>query len=250
MPTDRENFLDVAFDVLSVDRLLSRIGETRSGDPFRYLVTPNVDHMVRLHKRSAQIDGLAEAYRRADFCICDSKVLSLLARWRGVHLPVLPGSDLTSLMFDRVIQTGDRIAIVGGNPALLRGLQRAHPDVQFVQHCPPMGLMQNPDARTAAAEFISDQKARFSFICVGSPQQEMIAAEAAKLGTANGMAFCIGAALEFITGQAKRAPVLARRLGLEWAHRLLTDPRRLWRRYLVEGPAIFLLAYRWRKSAT
>jgi exopolysaccharide biosynthesis WecB/TagA/CpsF family protein len=62
------------------------------------------------------------------------------------------------------------------------------------------------------------------------------------------MAFCIGAALEFITGQTKRAPVLARRLGLEWAHRLLTDPRRLWRRYLVEGPAIFLLALRWRKS--
>jgi exopolysaccharide biosynthesis WecB/TagA/CpsF family protein len=151
-------------------------------------------------------------------------------------------------MFDRVIHSGDRIAIVGGDPALLRGLQRAHPKIQFVQHCPPMGLMQNPDARTAAAEFISDQKARFSFICVGSPQQEMIAAEAAKLGTASGMAFCIGAALEFITGQTKRAPVLARRLGLEWAHRLLTDPRRLWRRYLVEGPAIFLLALRWRKS--
>jgi exopolysaccharide biosynthesis WecB/TagA/CpsF family protein len=110
--------------------------------------------------------------------------------------------------------------------------------------------MQNPRARTSAAEFISDQKVRFSFICVGSPQQEMIAVEAAKLGTASGMAFCIGAALEFITGQTKRAPVLARRLGLEWAHRLLTDPRRLWRRYLVEGPAIFLLAYRWRKSAT
>ena len=61
--------------------------------------------------------------------------------------------------------------------------------------------------------------------------------------------FCVGAALEFITGRTKRAPRLARHLGLEWAHRLITDPRRLWRRYLVEGPAIFLLAYRWRKSA-
>ncbi len=64
-----------------------------------------------------------------------------------------------------------------------------------------------------------------------------------------GIAFCVGAALEFITDRQRRAPKLARRLGLEWAHRLVTNPRRLWRRYLVEGPAIFLLAYRWRKSA-
>jgi exopolysaccharide biosynthesis WecB/TagA/CpsF family protein len=59
----------------------------------------------------------------------------------------------------------------------------------------------------------------------------------------------VGAALDFITGSEKRAPLIARKLGLEWAHRLLSNPRRMWRRYLVEGPAIFLLAYRWRGSA-
>ena len=64
----------------------------------------------------------------------------------------------------------------------------------------------------------------------------------------HGIAFCVGAALEFITDQQKRAPALVRRLRLEWAHRLVTNPRRLWRRYLLEGPAIFLLTYRWRKS--
>lgn len=250
MPTDRENFLDVAFDVLPADLLISRIEETRPGDSFRYLVTPNVDHVVRLHKKGAQIPGLDEAYRNADLCICDSKILGLLARWRGIRLPVIPGSDLTAQLFDRIIRDGDRIAIVGGDAELLGLLGRDHPQVEFVQHCPPMGLLHNPAARRAAAEFIAKERARFSFICVGSPQQELIAAEAAKLGTATGMAFCIGAALEFITGQTKRAPRFARRLGLEWAHRLLTDPGRLWRRYLVEGPAIFLLAYRWPRSAT
>jgi UDP-N-acetyl-D-mannosaminuronic acid transferase (WecB/TagA/CpsF family) len=48
-----------------------------------------------------------------------------------------------------------------------------------------------------------------------------------------------------LTGRQKRAPRLARSLGLEWAHRLLSDPRRMWRRYLLEGPRIFLLTYRW-----
>ena len=249
MPTERENFLDVAFDVLPADRLLSRIGTVGPDSAFQYLVTPNVDHMVRLHKSKGDIAGLADAYRTADLCVCDSKVLARLARWRGVELPVVPGSDLTASIFDMVVEEGDHIAIVGGNAAMIDNLKRKYPAVRFSQHRPPMGLVRNAAARTEAAQFIVDQKARFTFLCVGSPQQELIAAEAARIGGGRGMAFCIGAAIEFITGQTKRAPRLARQLGLEWAHRLVTDPRRLWRRYLVEGPAIFVLAYRWRRSA-
>ena len=249
MPTDREIFLDVAFDVLPVDRLVSHVEKVRPDSPFQYLVTPNVDHIVRLHKRRAEQPELAEIYRNADFCVCDSKVLALLARWRGVRLPVVPGSDLTALLFAEVIAKGDRIAIVGGDDAMLKELQASYPDVQFVQHLPPMGLARNAAARRAATEFIAEANARFTFICVGSPQQEMIAAETAKLERSHGMALCVGAALDFVTDRQKRAPALARQLGLEWAHRLLTNPRRMWRRYLVEGPAIFLLAYRWRRSA-
>lgn len=77
----------------------------------------------------------------------------------------------------------------------------------------------------------------------------MIAAEAKTLPGAKGTALCIGASLEFLTGQLKRAPRLAQKLYLEWAHRLLSEPRRMWRRYLIEGPKIFLLAYRWENPA-
>lgn len=249
MPTNRENFLDVAFDVLPRERLVARIEAVSAASPFQYLVTPNVDHLVRLHRRGAAIPGLAEVYRHADLCVCDSKVLARLAKWRGVSLPVITGSDLTASLFDGLIREGDRIAVVGGDAAMLDDLRAKYSEVRFTQHCPPMGLMRDPAARRAAAEFIAREQARFTFICVGSPQQELIAAEASRIEGGRGMAFCVGAALEFITGRTKRAPRLARQLGLEWAHRLITDPRRLWRRYLVEGPAIFLLAFRWRKSA-
>ena len=249
MPTERETFLDVGFDILTEDRLLQRIAAVGPDSPFEYLVTPNVDHMVRLHKRRDELPELAKAYDEAGLCICDSKVLARLARWRGVSLPVVPGSDLTALLFDKVIRNGDRIAIVGGDREMLGKLQAAYPGVDFVQHCPPMGLMSNPAARTAAAQFVADQKARFTLLSVGSPQQELIANEAAAIGGARGLAFCVGASLDFITGRERRAPETLRRLGLEWAHRLLSNPRRMWRRYLVEGPAIFLMAYRWRKSA-
>lgn len=229
--------------------MVSRLGAVTPSDSFQYLVTPNVDHIVRLSRIASEQPDVVNAYRKADYCICDSKILALLARWRGVHLPVLPGSDLAAIILESTVSKDDRIAIIGGDEAMLSALEARFPNVRFVQHRPPMGLMTNAPARTAAAKFIADQQARYSFICVGSPQQELIAAEAAALPGSRGLGLCVGAALDFLTGKERRAPQFARRFGLEWAHRLFSNPRRMWRRYLVEGPEIFLLAYRWRKSA-
>lgn len=249
MPTKRERFLDVDFDVMPIDDLLAKVGSVERETPLQYVVTPNVDHVVRLHNRQDEFPALPAIYREADICVCDSKVLSRLARWRGLDLPVTVGTDLAELVFDRIARDGDHIVVIGGDTLLLQELRTKFPHLSFAQHLPPMGLTRNPDARRGAAEFIVRERPRFTFICVGSPQQEMIAAEAAALAGSGGMAFCVGAALEFITDRQKRAPKLAQRMGLEWAHRLITNPRRLWRRYLVEGPVIFVMAYRWRKSA-
>jgi exopolysaccharide biosynthesis WecB/TagA/CpsF family protein len=111
-----------------------------------------------------------------------------------------------------------------------------------------MGLRHDAAARHAAARFVVEARARFTFLAVGSPQQEMIAAAVAAMPGATGTALCIGASLDFITGRERRAPRLMRRLSLEWAYRLLSDPRRMWRRYLVEGPRVFIMAARFRRE--
>lgn len=245
MRTERREFLGLAFDALSADQTLKRLEEVTRATPYGYVVTPNVDHIVRLHEDERTEARLRDLYADADLCLCDSKVVHLLARARGVRLPVIPGSELTSLIFDRLLRPGDRIAIVGGDADQLKALRQKYRNVEFVQHCPPMGLRHNAAARRAAAEFIAHSGARFAFIAVGSPQQELIAAEAKTIPGASGMALCVGASLDFLTGRQKRAPRLAQRLGLEWAHRLLSDPKRMWRRYLLEGPRIFLLTWRW-----
>ncbi|WP_205481748.1 WecB/TagA/CpsF family glycosyltransferase [Sphingomonas arenae] len=249
MPTDRVDFIDVAYDPLTFDQVVERLGRVTRDTPYGYLVTPNVDHVVRLEKSSGSLPQLRDIYAEADLCVCDSRVLSRLARLHGIDLPVVPGSDLTHHLLDHVVEAGDRIAIVGGDADLLEGLRTRYPAVEFVQHLPPMGLVRNPAARQQAAAFIARQRPRFTFIAVGSPQQELIAAETRLEPGATGMALCIGAALEFVTGHQVRAPRVVQELGLEWAHRLVSAPGRMWRRYLVEGPRIFVLAARWRRQA-
>ena len=241
MRTDRVNFLDLQFDRLTFKQVKGRLRAATAATRYGYIVTPNVDHMVRLQREPE----LRPLYEGAELCLCDSRVLRLLGRLSGIDLPLVAGSDLSAGLFEDVIKAGDRIAIVGATPAFLDRLRTRYPGVEFLHHAPPMGLRTNAGARREAAAFVTSANARFAFITVGSPQQEMIASEAGQLGGASGVVLCVGAGLEFLTGDQKRAPQLAQRLGLEWAHRLATNPRRLWRRYLVEGPRIFAIYLGW-----
>jgi N-acetylglucosaminyldiphosphoundecaprenol N-acetyl-beta-D-mannosaminyltransferase len=247
MHTDRIEFLGIQFDSQTTGQVLGQLAKRSAASTYAYVATPNVDHVVRLHDRREAGEPLRALYAQADLCLCDSKVLRALAALRHVDLPVTTGSDLTLRIFEEVLAPGDRIAIVGGDAALLADLQKRYPRFDFVQFIPPMGLRRDRAARRSAAEFIAGCGARFTFIAVGSPQQEMIAAEVKAIGAVAGTALCIGAGLEFLAGRKQRAPLAARQMGMEWAHRLVTDPARLWRRYLLEGPRIFLLAYRWRR---
>ncbi|HVF92859.1 MAG TPA: WecB/TagA/CpsF family glycosyltransferase [Sphingomonas sp.] len=245
----RRPYLGLDFDPLSLAQVVAALGERATDAAFAYLVTPNVDHLVRLHGDVApDRNAVWSAYRGATWCTCDSRIIAKLAGRAGIALPVAAGSDLTAILLDRVVRPGDRIAIVGGSTATVAVLQRKLPAVTILHHAPPMGLRTNAVAMAEAAAFVAGANARFAFLAVGSPQQELLAHAIADRGDATGIGLCIGAAIEFVVGERQRAPRLLQRLSLEWAFRLAAEPRRMWRRYLVTGPRIFLLAYRHRRQ--
>lgn len=204
---------------------------------FGYVVTPNVDHFVRLHEDA----GLREAYAEADYVLLDSRVLAkLLELSRGMKVSVTTGSDLTAALFGSVIAPRDRIVVIGGSAQLAQGLARRHGLLELHHHAPPMGFLDDPAALEACLEFIEGHSPfRFCFLAVGSPRQEIVARTLRLRGRARGLALCIGAALEFLGGERERAPLWMQRSSLEWLHRLLQDPARLAHRYLVRGPRVF-----------
>jgi len=242
----KTSFIDVSFTTLEKSAVLQVLQERPANAPFAYVVTPNVDHMVRLQRSRSDLWPI---YRSAWMTLCDSRVLALLARSIGSSLPVLPGSDLTQAMFEHVVGADDKIAIVGGDAAAIRQLAKRHGLKNVHHYNPPMGFIKDPVEVSRAARFVAETRARYVFLAVGSPQQEMLAYRIKQAGGATGLAFCVGASLDFLTGAQRRAPRVMQLLALEWLHRLASDPGRMWRRYLYDGPAIFQITREWKRGA-
>jgi exopolysaccharide biosynthesis WecB/TagA/CpsF family protein len=208
-------------------------GEERFG----YVVTPNVDHLIRYYEDAS----FRAKYRSADYILMDSRFAANLVRLlKGVRLPVCTGSDLTSQLLCTVVKPEDRIVVVGGSDEQIQKLSSMFGLKNLQHHNPPMGFINDPAAVEDCLKFIeSASPFRFCFLAVGSPQQETIAQALRARDKARGLALCVGASLNFITGDERRAPVWMQKLTLEWLYRLLQNPRRLAHRYLVRGPRIF-----------
>lgn len=242
---ERRRFLSLDFDIVELGDVLRWIGGRQGDSPFAYVVTPNVDHMVRLEKAPP---ALRAAYEEADLCVCDSRVLSRIAGLCDVRLPVVPGSDLIRAALAEVFAPGDRLCLIGGSRADADTLEALHPGIAIVQHSPPMGLLHDSAARAAAIEVAAQAGARAVLLAVGAPQQELLAHEMRLSGRVRGTALCIGAGIDFLVGRQSRAPRAMQRANLEWAWRLMREPKRLWRRYLIDGPAIFPIAWAWARA--
>jgi N-acetylglucosaminyldiphosphoundecaprenol N-acetyl-beta-D-mannosaminyltransferase len=240
------DFLGAPFDLQPVDDVLKRLAACVEGVPFQYVVTPNVDHVVRL-SRSPQ---LLICYREAWMSWCDSNPIRISARCFNIPIPHLNGTDVMERLFREALIEGDRIAVIVADRQMVDDLRRCFPKLVISGYSPPPRMVEKPGGIQSCVDFLIQNPARFAFIAVGSPGSEMVANRVLHTAGGVGTAFCIGAALEFITGRKARAPRLLQTIGLEWLHRVLSEPRRLWRRYTFAFiPFLSLLAKEVSKRA-
>ncbi|HEX3405535.1 MAG TPA: WecB/TagA/CpsF family glycosyltransferase, partial [Acetobacteraceae bacterium] len=235
--------LGLEFADQTVEAAAEWLAQRAATEPFGYVTTPNADHLVRLSRHP----DLLPLYQDAMLRLLDSRVVALMARLVGLAAPrVAPGSDLTTLLLTRYLAAGERITIIGLAPDWLRLLVARCGIAVPAHYDPPHGFEREAAAMRTAVDFALAHPARFVFLAVGSPRQELLAAAIRATGRACGIGLCIGASLEFIAGAHRRAPHWMQRAGLEWLYRLAGDPRRLARRYLINCPPIVALLWRER----
>lgn len=209
--------------------------------------TLNLDHLVKL----GQDRAFRAAYDAATYVSADGAPVVTMARRQGAaHVVRVTGADLVrplcaaaALAHIPVHFFGTRMETLEATRAILEAEQ---PRLSVVGlESPPYGFSPfGADAR-AAAERIAESGARICFVALGAPKQETFA-NFARQWAPQVTFVCIGAALDFIGGGQQRAPLIFQAAGLEWMWRLVHDPRRLGKRYLLS--ALYLFRYNVREA--
>ena len=233
--------------IAAIERLVER---KQGGRVF----TPNVDHVVM----AEHDERFAEAYGRADLSLPDGLPLVLASGLLGARLPEkVSGSDLVVPLMERAAARDFSVYFLGGAPGVAelakQKLVEKLPTLRVVgTSAPKIDVEASPQARRAITDPIKAARPDLVLVALGAPKQELFIDLVAE-ELAPSVFLGIGASLDFIAGTAKRAPEWAQKSGLEWVHRLLHDPVRLWRRYLVrdsEYPLILLRQIRRKPPPT
>lgn len=232
-------FLGVFFNRFTIDSLVSLILDFKG----RYItvVTPNVDHVVRLNSNN----DFKQIYQQADITVNDSRILNLLSKIAGIDIgSVIPGSDLTKKLIESLPSNDFPIAVIGGSNETIQFVTDKY-NLTFLHHYnPPMGFIDDETEVSKCIDFILENPSKIIFICVGSPRQEMLSIKL-KVAGATGVALCVGASFLFLSGEEKRAPKIIQKLSLEWLFRLLQSPKRLFKRYIVDGVKIVPIFFKY-----
>jgi len=224
-------FAGLRFTPLSTDETVTALLARPAGAAFTTFVTPNAEHAyLRLNNQEFRAAG--------DACWIstnDSRVLRRAARLAGLDLDFAPGAHVVGPLIRNGIARDEPVTIIGATPQIVEALCTQFGFNCLQHHIPPMGMIGNDLAVREAIDFVAAHPARFVFVAMGPPQSEQFCQRVIADGRATGVGLCIGSSLAVLTGRSYPAPVWMERAGLVWAYRLIKEPGRLWRRYLVRG---------------
>lgn len=229
-------------DALSWDAALDRLlGWARAHDS-RYVTICNV-HVVVSASRDAAYLGIING---SDMATPDGAPVAWMLRRQGFAGQTrISGPDLMWALCERCAAEGLPVYCYGSTDATLalleQRLRTAFPALKMTMESPPFrALTAEEDA--AAVDRINASGAGIVFVGLGCPKQENWMAE--HRGRVHAVMIGVGAAFDFHAGTVRRAPAWMRDNGLEWLHRLLSEPRRLWKRYLVTNTLFIVGAAR------
>jgi N-acetylglucosaminyldiphosphoundecaprenol N-acetyl-beta-D-mannosaminyltransferase len=234
---DRVVLGGVAFDAVVesevLDLVLGELAEGRGGR----IITPNVD-ILRQASRSAEV---REHIASSTVVVADGTPLIWAGKLAGRPLPArVPGSDLIWSLSGALATQGRSVYLLGGEPGAAeqaaKVLTGRYPGLKVAGwSCPAFGFDQRPDEYAAVCEEVVLANPDLVYVGLGFPKQERVIVRLRESMPAAWFMGC-GAAIGFVAGTHRRAPLWMQKTGTEWLHRLAKEPGRLARRYLHDVP--------------
>ena len=214
-----------------------------------YVVTPNLDHVVKL-ETDPEFERI---YANAALVLADGNPLIWAAKILGTPLKALvTGSDLFPALCQHAAARGHRVYFLGGLAGVAEkaaaALTQKFPGLQVAgTYSPPFGFDQDDAENDRIICMVNAARPHLLFVGVGAPKQEKWIyrhIESLEINVALG----IGASFDFEAGTIKRAPKAMRQLHMEWFWRFANEPTRLFRRYFIDSTAFIPIIYRQRKQ--
>ena len=235
-PARRVNVAGVGVDDLTEDETVARIDELLSDGEPHYMSVVNAAKIVA----ASRDEKLRQVIAEAGLVTADGMSVVWASRLLGQRLRErVTGIDLFERLVEHAARRGLRVYFLGARDEAVRGVverfARKHPGLQVAGY-------RNGYFSAEESEHIAEQirasAADLLFVAMGSPAQEYwIASNIARAGAR--FALGVGGSFDHLSGQARRAPRWMQRAGMEWLYRLMREPRRLWRRYLI-GNTLFI----------
>ncbi len=235
--SNKTQLFGIDIDVLdmngAVHRLRQWIENRDSDQPCQYVVTPNVDHAVLFQENSS----LRKAYEGANMVLADGHPIVWTSMISGKRLPErVAGSELVPRLFDSFNERGTlKVFLLGAADGLSEkadwNMKKQSTNVETVGvYSPPLGFEKNPEQSEIILEKLAAANADVVIVGLGAPKQEIwVSQHSDRIPAA--AALCVGATIDFLAGEKVRAPVWMQRSGIEWLHRMCSEPKRLAKRY-------------------
>lgn len=211
----------------------------------KYALTPNVQHVYLYHKNIR----FKKAYDEATLSLVDGFPIVLASMiFNNILIEKVSGSDLFQTLLPRSIIENCKVFLLGGMPGVAEKaatLLCGEKEIDKNMFCfsPSFGFESKEETNDQVIQKINSVKPNILFIALGTPKGEIWVNE--NINKINvGIAIQVGASFDYIAGVQKRAPKIIQNIGLEWLFRLVNDPKRLWKRYLITNSFFVFLVFK------
>lgn len=245
----RMKFMNIEIDNLTMVETLKEVERLVSERKGAYVVTPNVDHIVKLENDKE----LKRVYDNADLILTDGKPLLWIAKLYGKPIKEkISGSDLFPLLCKMAAKNGYKMFFLGAAEGIAakaaENLMTKYKGLNVVgTYSPPYGFENDAEEIRKIKKMIIEKRPDILIVGLGCPKQEKFMFHYCKELEVP-VSFGLGASFDFEAGNIKRAPKWMSEHGLEWLFRITQDPKRMFKRYIIDDRKIISLIWKYRKE--